>query len=142
MRPSRSLITRRPRTAGFFAIAGPQSQADFRGSPPPDRSYYLYDTVTRALRPLSGIAGGQQYAKLAPDGTKIGFVRGGNLFVVDRATGTETQLTLDGNDDILNGVNKPLGADGWRWSPDGKRILFVRVDQTVDAEVLTGELLV
>ena len=114
----------------FFVLAGPRSQADFRGSPPPDRSYYLYDTVTRALRPLSGIAGAQQYAKLAPDGTRIGFVRGGNLFVVDRASGTETQLTFDGNDDILNGVNKGLGADGWRWSPDGKRILFVRVDQS------------
>jgi len=115
----------------YFLIAGPAKQPKFRfGAPPSDMSYYLYDTVTCAFRPLSGIAGGQKHAKLSPDGMKIGFIRGGNLFMVDRVSGTETQLTFDGNEDILNGLNKGFGEDGWRWSPDSKRIIFVHVDQT------------
>ena len=115
----------------YFLIAGPSEQPRFLfGAPPNDIHYYVYDAQTCALMPLSDIAGGQKHAKIAPDGTKIGFVRGGNLFMFDRSSGIESQLTFDGNEDILNGLNKGFGEDGWYWSPDSKRIVFVHVDQT------------
>lgn len=98
--------------------------------------YLIYETSTKKWRPLSGIVGPQRCAKFSPDGGKVGFVRFNNIFVVDLATGVETQLTTDGSGDIVNGqfdwvYEEEFGiADGWRWSPDGKKIAFWRLDQT------------
>ena len=114
-----------------FLIAGSPRPANFRYvSPPADKQYYLYNTEARTLRPLSGLTGWQRNAKLSPDGTKAGFTRDGNLFVVDLGSGLETQLTVDGSENILNGQSRGFGADGWSWSPDGRRILYMRVDQS------------
>jgi len=101
-----------------------------------DGHYFIYELISKKLRPLSGISGAQSNAKFSPDATKIGFVRGNNLFTLDLATGVETQLTIDGNDNIINGQfdwvyeEEFSIADGWRWSPDGKKIAFWRLDQT------------
>ncbi|MGH7451110.1 MAG: DPP IV N-terminal domain-containing protein, partial [bacterium] len=98
--------------------------------------FFIYELATKKLRPLSGIVGPQRCAKFSPDGSKVGFVRFNNIFMVDLATGVETQFTTDGNDDIINGqfdwvYEEEFGiADGWRWSPDGKKIAFWRLDQT------------
>ena len=115
-----------------FLLAGPLARVWRR---PVEGQHYLFDRSTGQLRPLSGIAGGQRYAKLSPDAAKVGFVRANNLFVVDR-TGVETQLTTDGTPDLINGqfdwvYEEEFGvADGWRWSPDGKRIAFWQLDQS------------
>jgi len=101
-----------------------------------DGQYFIYDVLTRKLRPLSGISGAQSNAKFSPEATKIGFVRGNNLFVLDLSSGLETQLTTDGSDNLINGQfdwvyeEEFSIADGWRWSPDSKKIAFWRLDQT------------
>ncbi len=98
--------------------------------------YFIYDLATKKARALSGITGPQRNAKFSPDGSRVGFVRHNNLFVVDLASGVETQLTTDGSDDIINGqfdwvYEEEFGiADGWQWSPDGKKIAYWRLDQT------------
>jgi dipeptidyl-peptidase-4 len=97
--------------------------------------FFIYELATKKWRPLSGIAGPQRCAKFSPDGGKAGFVRFNNIFMVDLATGVETQLTTDGSDDIINGQfdwvyeEEFSIADGWRWSPDSKKIAFWRLDQ-------------
>lgn len=101
-----------------------------------DGQYFICDVLAKKLRPLSGIAGAQSNAKFSPDATKIGFVRGNNLFVLDLSNGVETQLTTDGSDNVINGQfdwvyeEEFTISDGWRWSPDGKKIAFWRLDQT------------
>jgi dipeptidyl-peptidase-4 len=101
-----------------------------------EAQHFLYEVASKKLRPLSGIAGAQSNAKLSPDGAKVGFVRRNNIFVVDLASGLETQLTADGSDDIINGQfdwvyeEEFSIADGWRWSPDSRKIAFWRLDQT------------
>jgi dipeptidyl-peptidase-4 len=99
--------------------------------------YYIWDINARRLTPISAGSGYQQYAKFSPDGRLVGFVRDHNIFVTDIATGSETQLTTDGNDNIINGASdwvyeEELGLrDAFRFSPDGRRIAFWRIDQTV-----------
>ncbi|HEX6939341.1 MAG TPA: S9 family peptidase [Longimicrobiales bacterium] len=99
-------------------------------------TYYVYDLETRRLTPVSTRPGWQMFAKLSPDGTKVGFVRDNDLFVTDLGTGEETRLTRDGSENIINGTfdwvyEEELGLrDGWRWSPDGERIAFWHLDQS------------
>ncbi|HYJ80938.1 MAG TPA: S9 family peptidase [Longimicrobiaceae bacterium] len=97
--------------------------------------YYVLDVASGQLTPASTRPGWQQFAKLSPDGTKVGFVRDNDLWVVDLASGAETRLTRDGSETVINGTfdwvyEEELGLqDGWRWSPDGARIAFWRIDQ-------------
>jgi dipeptidyl-peptidase 4 len=98
--------------------------------------FYVYDVATRQLTAASRRPGWQQFAKLSPDGTRVGFVRDNDLWVADPATGAETRLTTDGSETIINGTfdwvyEEELDLrDGWRWSPDGQRIAFWRIDDT------------
>ena len=98
--------------------------------------YYVWDLDRRTLTPASTQPGWQQFAKFSPDGSRVGFVRDNDLFVTELATGRETRLTQDGSETIINGTfdwvyEEELGLqDGWRWSPDGERIAFWRIDQS------------
>ncbi|HEX6042489.1 S9 family peptidase, partial [Longimicrobium sp.] len=98
--------------------------------------YYVYDRDRRTLTPLSTRPGWQMFAKFSPDGSRVGFVRDNDLYVTDLATGQETRLTHDGSETVINGTfdwvyEEELDLrDGWRWSPDGTRIAFWRLDQS------------
>ncbi|WP_316828245.1 S9 family peptidase [Pedobacter miscanthi] len=58
--------------------------------------------------------------RVSPDGKKEMLIRGGNLFVVDIATKTKTQLSTDGSAD------KPYGD--FTWSPDSKNVVAYKTD--------------
>ena len=98
--------------------------------------YYVWDLERKRLLPTSTREGLQQFAKFSPDGGLVGFVRDNNLFVTDLTTGRETQVTSDGSENIINGTSdwvyeEELGLqDAFRFSPDGSRIAFWRLDQS------------
>jgi dipeptidyl-peptidase 4 len=102
--------------------------------------YHVFDVRTGRMIPASRTAGLQMFAKLSPDGTRIAFVRDNNLWVTNLESGVETQLTHDGSATIINGTTdwvyeEELGlSDAFRWSPDGKRIAFWRLDQSTVRE--------
>lgn len=99
-------------------------------------TYYVWDLAAKRLIPVSAKPGYQMFAKFSPDGRMVGFVRDNDIFVTDLATGTETALTADGGENIINGTSDWVYEeeldlrDAFRWSPDGRRIAFWRFDQT------------
>jgi dipeptidyl-peptidase-4 len=98
--------------------------------------YWILDPSTQSLRQLGGDAAASSlmFAKFSADATQVAYVRENNLFVEDLSTHTIIQLTHDGGDDIINGTSdwvneEELGLrDGFRWSPDGKQLLFWQFD--------------
>jgi dipeptidyl-peptidase 4 len=111
------------RTAVLFTHADELYHATLDGAP-----------ATR----LTKTPGPKEQATFSPDGKFVGFVRGGNLFVVDVATQAERQLTTDGGGNILNGLADWVYGEeifnrrpqAYWWSPDSQRIAFLRFDDT------------
>src|SRR5213594_1971028 len=99
-------------------------------------TFFVWDFNARRLIPVSTKAGYQQFAKFSPDARRVAFVRDNNIYVTDLASGTETALTTDGGDNVINGTSDWVYEeeldlrDAFRWSPDGMRIAFWRVDQS------------
>ncbi len=98
--------------------------------------YYVLDLETRLLVPLSAQPGWQMFAKFSPNGRYVAFVREHNIYLSDLDTGEERPLTFDGDDNVINGTTdwvyeEELGLrDAFRWSPDGRRIAYWRLDQS------------
>lgn len=99
-------------------------------------AYYVFDVPTRRLLPVGPEPGGQMFAKFSPDGERVAFVRGGDLYLFAIEAGTLRRLTHDGGGPVTNGTadwlyEEELGLrDGFRWSPDGNRIAFWRFDRS------------
>ncbi|MBK6775395.1 MAG: DPP IV N-terminal domain-containing protein [Flavobacteriales bacterium] len=99
---------------------------------------YVYDRTTKTVQPLSDVTKPKQrLATFSPDGSRAAFVRDNNIFVVDLATMAETQITKDGEwNHILNGATDWVYEEefalvqGYQWSPDGTKILYLRTDET------------
>jgi dipeptidyl-peptidase-4 len=74
------------------------------------------------------------FAKLSPDGKQAAYVSQYNLYVEEIQTGKIKALTKDGNRRLINGTfdwvyeEEFACRDGFRWSPDGKKIAFWQVD--------------
>ncbi len=98
--------------------------------------YWTYDLRTNRLHKLG--AGFEpstlMFAKLSPDGRLAAYVVKNNLYAEDLASGKVTQLTADGDDDVVNGTSDWVYEeefdlrDGFRWSPDSSAIAFWRFD--------------
>jgi dipeptidyl aminopeptidase/acylaminoacyl peptidase len=78
-----------------------------------------------------GFGGGNEL--LSPDGKRAAFIKDWNLWVRDKATDKQTQLTTDGSKDFGYATDNA----GWkssdrpilRWSPDSKKIATFKQDQ-------------
>lgn len=100
--------------------------------------YWVYDGKAKKLFQLGKTLPSQSlmFAKISPDGTKAAYVSGHNIYVENLSTGNITQLTHTGNRKMINGTfdwvyEEEFGCrDGFRWSPDSKKIAFWNVDAT------------
>lgn len=75
------------------------------------------------------------FAKIAPDGSKAAYVSNRNIYVEDLGSGKIKQLTRnEGKAKLINGTfdwayeEEFSCYDGFRWSPDSKRIAYWQID--------------
>ena len=94
-------------------------------------------TTNNIIERLSD-GGPQQVPVFSPDGTMIAFVRDNNIFLVKLLYGnSESQVTEDGKQNsVLNGIpdwvyeEEFAFARAFEWSPDGRRIAWLRFDES------------
>jgi dipeptidyl-peptidase-4 len=100
--------------------------------------YWVLEVATGALKQMGRGApeSSLMFAKFSPDGTRVGYVRGNNIYVERIDDGHVKQLTRDGSETTINGTSdwvyeEELGVrDAFRWSPDGTHIAFWQFDST------------
>jgi dipeptidyl-peptidase-4 len=74
------------------------------------------------------------FAKFSPNGQKVAYVSGHNLYVEDLANNVSKALTSDGTDHLINGTFDWVYEeefdcrDGFRWSPDNISIAYWQLD--------------
>ena len=76
--------------------------------------------------------------RLSPDGRRLAFVRGHDLWLLDLERREETRVTRDGSDAVLNGalswvyLEEIFGHEGAGifWSPDSSALAFLRTDES------------
>jgi dipeptidyl-peptidase 4 len=98
--------------------------------------YWVLDRKAGSLRKLGdgGPPSTLMFAKFSPDGSKVAYVRFNNIYVEDIETAETTRLTTDGSEKVINGTSDWVYEeefsirDGFRWSPDGKRIAYWQFD--------------
>ena len=99
---------------------------------------YLLDIPAAAFTRITKTEVEEQSANFSPDGLRVAFVRGNNLFVYDIATRSEHQLTSDGTETTLNGTlswvywEEIFGRRdiGYWWSGDSKTIAYLQTDES------------
>jgi dipeptidyl-peptidase-4 len=100
--------------------------------------YWILDLANNQLTQLGKTLPSQSlmFAKISPDGKQAAYVSEHNLYVEDLATHKIKALTVDGTRKFINGTfdwvyEEEFGCrDGFRWSPDSKKIAFWQVDAT------------
>ncbi|MGE0353208.1 MAG: S9 family peptidase [Gemmatimonadales bacterium] len=101
--------------------------------------YWVLDRPAGSLRKLGGPDAEPStlmYAKFSPDGTRVAYVRKGDLYVERLSDGHIVRLTTGADSLHVNGMSdwvyeEEFGLrDGFRWSPDGRRIAFWHFDMT------------
>ncbi len=98
--------------------------------------YWLLDRKTKRLTMLGGDAkpSTMMFAKLSPTGRQVAYVRDRNIYLEDLSDHSIRRLTESHSDDVINGTadwayeEEFQVRDGFRWSPDGKRIAYWQID--------------
>ncbi len=99
--------------------------------------YWLLDIGSNDLWQLGGsdaVESTLQFAKFSADGTRVAYVRENNIYVQMLADRSIRQLTSDASDTVINGLfdwvyeEEFHAKDGFRWSPDGKKIAYWQLD--------------
>jgi dipeptidyl-peptidase 4 len=105
---------------------------------------YLYDIARApadAVRRLTRTEAYETDARFSPRSHFVSFVRDQNLYAIDLANGTERAVTREGGGLVSFGTAEFIAQEemdrdtGYWWSPDERRLVVARVDETPVNEV-------
>ncbi|MBT8191589.1 MAG: S9 family peptidase [Bacteroidia bacterium] len=98
--------------------------------------FHIYDIKSQVLQAVYE-EDKVMYATLSPDGSKVAYVWNNNLYFLDLESEITTPITFDGKfNEIINGSadwvyeEEFSFAKAFFWSPDSKKIAFMRFDET------------
>ncbi|MGA8183273.1 MAG: S9 family peptidase, partial [Terriglobia bacterium] len=100
---------------------------------------WVFNVQTGETKRLTNDSVKEEEPIFSPAGDAVAFVRQNNIYTISLNTGKTTQLTTDGSGLVFNGlldwVYKEELADratgrSYEWSPDGRKIAFLRLDDT------------
>jgi dipeptidyl-peptidase-4 len=96
--------------------------------------YFLYNIATKELTKLFEQV---QEPTFSPDGKKIAYAQGNNLFIYDIDSKATEKITSDGKKNaIINGITDWVYEEefafvrAFDWSADGSQIAFIRFDES------------
>jgi dipeptidyl-peptidase-4 len=124
----------------FYLVDAADRTADFnRFLFIKENTIFMFLREENKLLPLLTTNETPRNPTFSPDGTKIAYTIGGNLFVFELNRQKPVQLTQDGGRDILNGyaswvyceeiLGRRSNYKAFWWSPDSSRIALMRFDQ-------------
>lgn len=98
--------------------------------------YWIYHNRSKKLiqlgksLPISSL----MFAKFSPNGQQVAYVSEHNIYIENLSDNRIVKITKDGTDRIINGTfdwayEEEFGCqDGFRWSPDGTKIAYWKLD--------------
>ncbi len=95
---------------------------------------FLWTEEGGKLDQLTATPVAERDPKLSPDGTKVGYRLGNDLYVMDIDSKKVTRLTHDGSETIWNGrldwvyPEELALPTAWWWAPDSQRIAYLQFD--------------
>ncbi len=126
---------RAPRSVTWPAGIGPAGRLllyTFEGD------IFVWDAATAEWKRLTETPEEEASAAFSPDGRWVSFIRGSDLYAVERESGREVRLTRDGSDTLLNGRLSWVYWEEiyghaelpYRWSPDSGAIAYLQTDDS------------
>src|SRR4030042_2322961 len=107
---------------------------------PSDTDLFICSLDTSSLKRLTQDVESEDAPQFSPDGLKIAFLKNHDIHVMEIETYLDTQLTLEGTEQLLVGqVDWVYGEEfsidtGFFWSPDSRYIAYFKLDQSAVPE--------
>jgi dipeptidyl-peptidase-4 len=100
--------------------------------------YWVLDMASKSLTRIGGDASASSlmFAKFSPDAKQVAYVYKNDLYIQNMGDGSITRLTDTATAAKINGTfdwvyeEEFAARDGFRFSPDGKRLAFWEIDAT------------
>lgn len=105
---------------------------------------FVLDLSTSVISRITETEAEEKSPRLSPDGSKLAFVRAGDLYVWDLQQRKERRLTSDGSDTLLNGTLSWVYWEevfarrdlGYWWSEDSTALAYLRTDESNVTEMI------